>query len=245
MNKLLPLLAIVVLVACRKPTNPPQGNATLRITLVPEWEGAPFQAFTEYSNFMDYRTSVELLTMYFGEASLVGGGQTVLAKDVELFRLTNGPATAYWPIQSGTWTGLQAGLGVPDNLNFADPANYPSGHPLSVNHGTYWTWATGYRFVMFEGRYNTDPNSTDPLVTAFAMHPGTASNYQPFTLAIPGGLDVAPGDTAEIIIHVAVDRFFHSPEETIDLATEHTAHGNNHPLQLKLLHNVVASFTVE
>ncbi|MDX9749481.1 MAG: hypothetical protein RBT71_00170 [Flavobacteriales bacterium] len=243
MKNLLPVLAALLLTACHKA--PPTGDATLRITLVPEWDGAPFQSHTEYSNFMGYRTSVELLTMYFSDATLSGDGSPVMAKDVELFRLTDGPATAHWPVQSGTWTTLEAGLGVPDALNFADPANYPAGHPLSVNQGTYWTWATGYRFVMFEGRYDTDPAGTGPLITTYAIHPGTASNYMPFAIELPGGLHIAPGDTADVVLHVAVDRFFVSDTDTIDLATENTAHGNNHPLQMKLMRNVVKSFTVQ
>jgi hypothetical protein len=36
------------------------------------------------------------------------------------------------------------------------------------------------------------------------------------------------GRTTEVVVRIAVDRFFHSPEFQIDLATEHTAHGNNH-----------------
>lgn len=222
----------------------PQGEAVLRITLEPTWAGAPMQPYTPYVNFMGYRTSVELLTMYFGHASLTNGSDSAMVRDVELFRLTNGPASVHWTVPSGHWTTLRAGLGVPDVLNFADPANYPSGHPLSVNQGTYWTWATGYRFVMFEGRYDTDPNSTDPLVTAYAIHPGTASNYLPFALALPGGLELMAGDTADVTIRVAVDQFFYSATDSIDLATENTAHGSNHTLQMKLMRNVVKSFTV-
>lgn len=215
------------------------------MTFVPEWEGEPLVRYQEYRNFMDYRTTVETLTMYLGDVRGIHGNDTAKLKDVDLFVLHNGPANRAWTVPVGTYTKLRAGLGVPAPLNYADPANYGQNHPLSVSNGTYWTWATGYRYVMFEGRYDPDPQSTATLTTAYAIHPGMDPSYIEFELMPADGITITEGQTTELLVRVAVDRLFHSDEYQIDLATEHTAHGTNLPLQWKLVNNVVKSFTLD
>jgi hypothetical protein len=253
MKKSAVLIPIVLaLVACTKPEKPTPptpippapSTGTLRITLVPEWEGQPLQFFTEYRNFMDYRTTVELVKVYFGNISMVEGTDTLLVKDVALFDLAD-DATVDIPVPEGAWSTVHAMLGVPAELNYADPALYGVDHPLSVSNGTYWTWATGYRYVMFEGRYDPDPQSTATLMSAYAMHPGMEPSLVEFGLSPSAGITIVKGQTTELQVRVAVDRFFHSDEFQIDLATEHTAHGNNIPLQWKLVNNVVKSMTLE
>lgn len=254
---LLPLLTSMVLVGCKPDdpdepvvpptTQPPSGaSGVLSVSILPEWEGEPLEYFTEYRNFMDYRTTVELLKMYFGDVRMIGEpGDTSMVKDVDLFDLGSGPVTKYWPVSVGEWAKLRAGLGVPAELNYADPANYGPGHPLSVSNGTFWTWASGYRYVMFEGRYDPDPESTADLVSAYSIHPGMDPSYIEFELGTGLPITITEGDTTSMIVHLAVDQFFHSADHQIDLATENSAHGSNLPLQWKLVNNVVLSMTVE
>lgn len=252
----LPLL-VLALVACKpdKPVPPTpippadttgtQATGILRVTLVPEWEGEPLERFVEYRNFMDYRTTVEVLKLYLGDVRAIDGDDTVAVKDVDLFDLGEGPVAKNWTVEAGSWTSLRAALAVPDDLNYADPASYGAGHPLSVSNGTYWTWATGYRYVVFEGRYDADPASTDPLINAYAIHPGMGPSYVEFDLVPAGGITITEGNTTEIVVRLAVDRFFHSDTDEIDLLTENTAHGNNVPLQVKFVNNVVKSMSLE
>lgn len=220
-------------------------TGVLRITLVPTWEGEPFQRFTEYRDHNDYRVTVELLKMYFGDMRLIAGDDTLAVKDVDLFVIDNGPVSLEWAVTAGSWTKFRAGLGVPAALNYADPANYGPGHPLSVSNGTYWTWATGYRYVMFEGRYDTDPQGTGPLIASYSIHPGMEPSYLEFELQPVGGIVVEAEQVTELVVGVAIEGFLHTDQYSIDLATENSAHGNNLPLQWKLVNNVVASFSVE
>ena len=251
---LLLLLPVLLLMACRTdpavpPAQPPPPPdplmGTLQVTLVPEWNGQPFEVYTELQNFMDYRVVVERLMMYFGDIRLIDGTDTTFVKNVDLFRLDNGAYTCQWSVAPGTYGKLRAGLGVPAALNYADPASYGVGHPLNVNNGTYWTWATGYRYVVFEGKYDTDPLGTLPPSFPFAIHPGMEPSYLEFELEPATGIAIAVNDTSNIVVDVAVDRFFVSDTDTIDLATENNAHGNNQPLQWKLVNNIVKSFSIQ
>ncbi len=257
--RLLPLAALfLAFTACRPdpvipPTIPPPppppdttaATGVLRLTVLPEWEGQSLQTFTEYQNFMNYRTTVELLKMYFGDVRAIAGGDTAMVKDVDLFDLGTGTVVKHWTIEEGVWAKLRAGLGVPAGLNYEDPAEYGPGHPLSVSNGTHWSWSSGYRYVMFEGRYDPDPSSTAQLITAYSIHPGMEPSYIEFELLPAQGITITAGDTTDVTVRVAVDRFFHSVDHQIDLATENTAHGMNVPLQLKLVENIAASFSTE
>ncbi len=242
----------LLLAGCRKdavvpePPGPlPASTGVVRLTVVPVWEGQPLQMFSEYRTYADQRVSVELVKMYLGEPELVGPEGSRSLSDVIYLDLGDGAVSHSWNVEPGSWTGIGAHLGVPDALNTSDPAVYPAGHPLSVNNGTYWTWATGYRFAMFEGRYDLDPVSTAPLVAAFAFHPGRSFCYLPLQFDPQGGVQVRVGDTTEVRVTVDVERFFHSAEGSIDLATENVDHGNVPDLALKMARNITLSMAVE
>jgi hypothetical protein len=245
-------LVMLLLPGCRKdesvpepPAPPPITSGVVRLTVVPVWSGLPLQMFSEYRNNADQRVTVELLKMYLGELELVGPMGSRSLSDVIYMDLGEGPVSHSWNVEPGSWTGIGAHLGVPDALNTSDPALYPAGHPLSVNNGTHWTWATGYRFAMFEGRYDLDPTSTAPLVSAFAFHPGRSFCYLPLQFEPQGGVQVRVGDTTEVRVTVDVERFFHSVEGAIDLATENVDHGNVPDLALKMARNITLSMAVE
>ncbi len=247
-------LSALLLVACRKdkvepePTAPaplPAVTGVLKLTVVPVWEGQPLQMFSEYRNHADQRVTVELLKMYLGELELTRPGTAKRLSDVIYMDLGTGPVSHFWAVDTGAWVGLRTHLGVPEALNMSDPSLYGAGHPLNVNNGTYWTWATGYRFAMFEGRYDLDPASTATLVNAFAYHPGRAFCYLPLQFDPADGLRVEAGDTTELRVRVDVERFFHSPEGVIDMATENVDHGNVPALALKMATNITLSMSVE
>lgn len=253
--KLSAFVAVVLFAGCDpEPPDPPvtppvvpdtAPKGVFKLTVVPTWGTAPLQLFTEYRNHVDQRVTVELLKLYFGELELVRTGGPVALSQVIYMNLANGPVSHHWSVDTGAWSGLHTHLGVPDALNMSDPSLYGAGHPLNVNNGTYWTWATGYRFAMFEGRYDLDPNSTAPLVSAFVFHPGRDFCYLPLTFDVSGGIHVAEGDTSELRVNVDVERFFSSSEGSIDLATENQDHGGVPALALKMAKNIQLSMSVE
>lgn len=244
-------LAILVLASgCRRdplvePEQPTATTGTLRLTMIPEWNGEPLQFFHEYRNVSDYRTTVEFLKLYWSGVQLTNGQTGITLTDVELFDLQHGPVTMEWKVKPGEWTGLRAGLGLPSALNHTDPALYASTHPMSVNSGMYWTWASGYKFVLFEGRYDLDPASNAPFVNAYSIHTGLDTCYTMVQLYPVDPIVVDTGAVTQVTVRVAVDRFFHGNAGIVDLSTEYASHGTNIPLALKFTHNVEQSFSIE
>ena len=245
------LILPLTLVTCKpgQPVPPvPELIGTVRVVIHPTWEGVPFQMNEVYHNVSDYRVKVEALKFYLGDVRFEDDGYFATAKDVEYFDMQHDGDTVIWNnVPTGTWTSLRMGLGVPQDLNDADPIVYPQGHPLSLALGTYWTWATAYRFVMFDGRYDLDGSGTGAVQQPFSMHTGVNVCYREFDLPLSTPLVVNSTGTATIVLELAVDRFFHSGGEVLDLATENQTHGSDpaHVLALKLTNNVVNAFSAQ
>ena len=227
------------------PAPPVSTTGTLRIQVQPTWEGVPFALNTVYHNVSNYRVKVELLKFYLGNMRLFSGSDTVLVKDVALFDLNNGQLSMTASVPLGTWTGFAAGLGVPMVLNDADPVDYGPGHPLDLANATYWSWGSAYRFVMFDGRYDTDPDGTATPANGFSMHTGLNPLYREFELSVGNGITTSVGNTTTLTLSMAVDAFFYSPTDTLDLVIENQSHGDNGPLSIELTDNVIRSLSVE
>ncbi|MBL8009779.1 MAG: hypothetical protein JNJ64_04150 [Flavobacteriales bacterium] len=240
------LIATAALLAgCHKPYNVdgPEGHVRLKVEAT--WQGQPLQAGEVHLNVSDYRTQVEVLKMYLAELRLTGPGGASALTDIALFDALNGGDSEVYTAEAGSYSGLHLGLGVPQDLNTSDPVLYPVGHPLSVSNGTYWTWATGYRFVMFDGRYDTDPNGTGVPMSLFSIHTGMEPCYRVRDIDFAAPFTVVGGDTTDLVLHVAVDRFFYNAVDTLDLATDHQAHGDNMTLAMRFTDKVINSIVVE
>lgn len=247
------LLATVLFASCKhdpvepEPEPVPPTMGTLRLVIVPKWEGGTFALNTVYTNVTNYRVKVEALKFYLGDVRLLTGSDTTLLKDIALFNMASGSATVEWPAEPGTWTGFRAGLGVPQRLNDADPIVYPPGHPLDLANATYWGWATAYRFLLFDGRYDIDANGTAAPVAPFSIHTGLNEVYREFDVPLGNGITITAGNTTTLTMNMAVDRFFYSDTDTLDLVTEGQSHGSTEtiPQAMELTDNVVKSFSVQ
>lgn len=70
-------------------------------------------------------------------------------------------------VPAGDYAGLQAGIGLPDAINHADPGRWPAGHPLNPEvNALHWSWQGGYVFLAVEGFWH-DPGQPD---SGFSYH---------------------------------------------------------------------------
>lgn len=71
---------------------------------------------------------------------------------------------------------IKLDFGVRADLNQADPASYPTDHPLSVTNDMYWSWMTFYIFSKTEGfAYDAIGDTT----ANWFIHAGLDSLYRP------------------------------------------------------------------
>lgn len=241
--QLLPLYLVVLFASCRtdEPVAPQGATSTLRLQVVPEWEGQPLQLFSEVEAPYGYRFQVEFLKLYLSDLRLVNSNGETVVDQVRLLDLGSGPFTMDLRVPPGNWQGMRAGLGLPNDLNYSNPALYGDEHPLSVNTGMYWTWASGYKFVLFDGRADADPNGTGPLLAPFSVHTGMDTCYATVDLFPALPFSTVKDDVTTLTLRVDVHGFLQTTQDTIDVISENQSHGNDVPLALKLTRNVARS----
>jgi len=96
------------------------------------------------------------------------------ARNRDSFRLEN--------IPSGDFRSVRFSLGLGTNLNHADVAQFPAGHPLNPNvNGLHWSWQGGYVFLALEGLWRNAAGQFD----GWAYHLARDTNCTRVTLAAP------------------------------------------------------------
>lgn len=238
-------LALIGTTSCRKdrPVGGP-GLGELELIVEAKWGDEPFSVAEPRVNITNYRVLFDMIRLYLAEIELVGPANERLT-EIELFNLGAASQVRRYEVPAGTWSGVRMGIGVPSALNFSDPALYPQGHPLSVSNGTYWTWTTGYRFVIFDGRYDVDPEGTGTILPVFSIHPGLDTCYTVVQRNAAQPIVVRAGETTQLRVEFDVSRFFYSAVDTLDLAVDNQAHGDNIQLATRFMDLVSRAMTLQ
>lgn len=252
MNRIVLLGAFSVLVAsgCRKDEPVPEpaapASAMVRFTVAPMWNGVPFDKSTVYQNISEERIQLQLLKLYLGDVSLfTAGGDSAAIFDVDHFKLTDGAVSRTYSVAEGTYADVRVGLGVPAALNGMSSTLWYDYEPLSTVNGMYWSWATMYRFMIFEGRYDTLATNTGTPPYQFSIHTGRNECYRLRSFAQQ--MTVTAGDTTDLRLELDLARFFYSTSDTLYMATESQQHGSIEelPMSEKFSDMVMAAMSVE
>ena len=194
--------------------------------------GEPLQLNTDFTNINGNRSVLELVNIYLSNMYLLNDGDSTLLKDVELISYTNSKYGFKTEVPKGNYNAFHFGLGVPADMNGMnnpsfDITQYPNEHPLSLYQGTYWTWNTGYRFMMFDGRIDTTSNGTGNFVRTFAYHPGLDSLYRDKTHLFPSDLIVNEGQTKVIKLKFEFNDLMMIGNTPINMVDEFSTHSTS------------------
>ncbi len=198
--------------------------AVVKLTVTPRWGNAPFDRNTVYDNGAGQRVLVQSLRFYLSDLRLIGGGSTDTLFRADLFDVTDGPVSRViqMPGGAGAYNEVRVGLGLPPDLNATDISQVPVNDPLGNNSGMYWTWATMYRFFLFDGRFDNDLGATGPLPFQFSVHTGLDPLFR--SMAFPFAPVVAQ-DTMRLQLVLDVDRIFVNGAQVLDLSQGSQWHG--------------------
>ena len=85
-------------------------------------------------------------------------------------------------IPAGEFCTVRFTVGLNTNLNHADIATFPAGHPLNPNlNGLHWSWQGGFIFLALEGLWRNASGQLD----GWAYHLARDTNATRITLAAP------------------------------------------------------------
>jgi hypothetical protein len=108
-------------------------------------------------------------------------------------------------IPAGNYKQVKLGIGVDRERYLQGETAQQSFWDLATAHDMTWTWSTGYKFILFEGRYKTSVNGVSK---DFKVHQGSTSavnNYRNVTLNLPSTARVRPGEMPNIHIKTNVN----------------------------------------
>ncbi|MCG8575196.1 MAG: hypothetical protein MI810_09960 [Flavobacteriales bacterium] len=240
---LLLVLLIIPFASCKK-NNKKTGTYTMDFQV--QTDDVNRELSYVFPNAANQDLKIELLQFYISDIILVDKkGEDCDIKDIELVKIgTDGKASLSYDIPAGDYTKLKFNLGVPKELNEADPTGFDdSDHPLHVSNNTYWGWATMYRFFSLEGRYDVEQDGT--FDGTYAYHTGFEESF----VSVEYDLNMSMGKDGAITntFNINLASLFDNGANSVDVVTEPTYHGNYEEVNLsvRVMNNLKSSLSME
>ena len=184
------LLTVFLLSSCRS------GDKEVTVEFQLVQNGTPY---TMSSPFSKGDTAIALDLFHFYISELTIGDQ--LISDVLFVDPSDSTYSNYTLNLEKRASYVSFGLGVPEDMNALDPTTFETSHPLSSAFAMYWTWASKYRFIKAEGRFNASGDLSDAANNdGIIWHTGTDPLYRTTTLDV----DVRTGD--HIVFKLDLDK---------------------------------------
>ena len=221
-------LFILVLTGCDwfrtdTPVEPLPGEVRVNFEL--EWQGESYALEQVVTDHNGYPIRLDNLQLYVAPIGFRQEGEWVETVDVSLVDFSIHAQKASASIAAGSYDAVRFGMGLPPEINTdIDPASYPNSHPLSVigSAGMFWTWASGYIFVKYEGKFALEQGTQ--LLEPVSYHCGTDPSYRTVTLELPSALMVEPEGEYNVTLTLDAAKALEGTNDSIDLAVDPVTH---------------------
>ncbi len=233
MRNVFMILALVLLTNCEDEPENPSVDYNFAVKVNTTFEGQPMERFVYYDNVMGDKMSFEQVRIYLAEMSLIkSNGDEVPVTEIEFFNLEGTAETRNFNVAPGTYSGIRYHIGVPTPLNGTDDPDfltnqYGPGNPLNVQNGMYWSWNTGYRFAIYEGRLDTTPDISNDFPAFFSIHLGKDTLYT--TVDVNQSFTIEENCTTTFAVNWDLGKSFYNATDTLDLRSplESQFHGED------------------
>jgi cytochrome c peroxidase len=160
--------------------------ATLEIQITPKVSGEDLQpASFRYQTSAGETFSVTRVSYLLSDFELQrsDGSWLELSNSAAWFDISqNRDSIRLEKIPSGEYSAISFLVGLNTNLNHADAAKFPAGHPLNPDvNGLYWGWQGGYVFMALEGLWRNSSGEID----GWSYHLARDTNAVRITFAVP------------------------------------------------------------
>lgn len=219
MKKLNLLIAIafsVLLFSCTDEEVKPE-SASIELNFNNEVDGSALVLDKNYVNANGDTYSVESLKYYISNVTLTKTDGSTYAIPNSYYLIDNiSEKVSLSSIPTGSYSKITFSIGVDNTANHSTAQT----GDLDPNNDMAWSWDTGYKFLLFEGRY-TSKNQKEGT---FTFHVGKDANYK--TLNFDKSVTLADGSTTSYDFTANIQEIFKNPT-SIDLETTNVSHGEN------------------
>ena len=248
MKKLLliiPVAIVLVFFACNKE----KGNSNIQMDFDFEYADQAFEINKVYSYNFGYEVKFEKMLLYISNVRFIESDGTVVnGPEIIFVDASSDNNMVSFEIPEGNYTRIEFSLGVPEGLNGTDNPDfdaslYDQNSPLSLSKGMYWTWNSGYRFILMDGRTNTDPMVDDVFETLLSIHTGKTYSFRSNGLSL--NMNAAKDQTIPLNLKFNIEGFLNYPDDVIDIAVDNQSHGTNENLANRLSDNAIKSVEIK
>jgi hypothetical protein len=190
------------------------------------WNGDDCAIGDVQNDHLDHPLRIDNLQMYIAPVEMRNDrGEWVEIQDVALldFGVHGQKITAAAEI--GIYDGLRFGMGLPPEINTdIDPASYANDHPLSVpgSAGMFWTWASGYVFVKYEGKFAETTGSQ--LLEPLSYHCGTDESYRSVTFDFEEAIAIESQEVQAFSLSFNAAAALTGPDDSVDIVQDPVTH---------------------
>ena len=223
---IIPIFISLVVFACNDDDDDTNPDPTSQTTLTFDFQakvGDQDLVINEvYDDYLGRKHIYELFKFYVSNLSLIDlTDEPVLVKDVALIDFNEGNATVQVEVVPGSYKGISMGIGLDPSTNASDPNTFPDTHPLASARLTYWSWADMYKFIMLEGKVDSD--SDDSLDVIFNYHTGLDTNYR--VVNFDKDLSIVNGQKSKLNFVIDMNDIF-TKSDTLNYIFQSSWHGN-------------------
>jgi len=207
------------------------GQSKMRLEIVPQWQGAPFEASKMMAT--DTRVISRLDYLLSKLALKRADGRWLESEDwFAFFSLDKGKRLAEADgLSEEQFTAIRFQVGVPERENAADPSQWPPNHALNPQVcGLHWGWQGGYVFMALEGLGSAG--------RAFSYHLANAPNVAQVELPV----ELKGGGPLTLHLALDVSTLLSGIDFERDGTSTHSRTGD--PLAVKLRSNAEKAFRV-
>jgi hypothetical protein len=199
---------------------------TLRLDMSLTWNDEAFGLGQKGVDHNGNAIRLENLQMYFSRLELRDeAGTWHRLGETHLLDFADDTPYVLEEVPWGQYNAVKFGMGIPPDLNTGiDPASYPNDHPLSVagSAGMFWTWASGYIFVKYEGKFAA--GGTGEPLEPLSYHTGTDTAYREVILDLPTLLYTGPRNLNVLNLSFDAAKCLHGEADSIDVVADPITH---------------------
>jgi cytochrome c peroxidase len=226
--------------------------ATLELRLAPTFNSRPLAFDTlSFTNAAGQTLSVTRLDLLLSDFALRRPDGSWLAQSnwQAYLGLRDGRTACHVANRpEGRYDRVRFRVGLRPDLNHADPAQFPSNHPLNPNvNRLHWSWQGGYVFLALEGRWADGALGVPPVRGAryaeggYAYH--LATDRQLMTVELPLALELTADSQLDLALDL--DKILALPNQMVlSEATASTHSRTNDTLAIQLRQNIQTAFAV-
>ena len=238
------LIAVLLLLTGCGEKDPPVSNMQVHFT--PMWGSDTLVLNKNNVGDDSKKFRFSKIKMYWSHIRFVkSDGSEVEVSPVVLVDLEN-PISLQVPVSglSGSFTGLNFGIGLDSIQNQTDPKTVAKTSPLHADNNTWWANTGNFVFAEIEGQADTGAVMPANVFWNFLFHSGTNPLYKQVSLTKNFSFDASKQNV--VALQVDMKKIFYAQPNAIDIKTEYTTSTTDNPvLAKKFIEKMITAFEIK